>query len=300
MGMEVIWIRLFTPYIGPMVYSFALILAVYLLATFMGSVSYRSASRTSEPNNPQAWVLLALVGLAPLLSSDPRLPLDSMVRVWLGVVPFAVLIGFLTPMLVDRYSAGDPDRAGRAYAVNVLGCILGPLLSGFVLLPLVGEHTSMLVYSVPWMIMAFVPPGAPKMRLDTRIGGYAIVASALVLFFLTKDYETIYPQRKVLRDSTATVIATGIGMHRHLITNGIGMTSLSPITKMMAHMPLALLDHRPNRVLIICFGMGTTFRSVRSWGSLQRQWSLYRVFRGSTVSSTAMPIKFLRPRKRTW
>ena len=266
MGMEVIWIRLFTPYIGPMVYSFALILAVYLLATFMGSVSYRSASRTSEPSNPQAWVLLALVGLAPLLSSDPRLPLDSMVRVWLGVVPFAVLIGFLTPMLVDRYSAGDSDRAGRAYAVNVVGCIVGPLLSGFILLPLVGEHTSMLLYSVPWMIMAFVPPGAPKMRLGTRIGGYSIVASALALFFLTKDYETVYPQRKVLRDSTATVIATGIGMHRHLITNGIGMTSLSPITKMMAHMPLALLDHRPNRVLIICFGMGTTFRSVRSWG----------------------------------
>jgi spermidine synthase len=116
------------------------------------------------------------------------------------------------------------------------------------------------------MIMAFVPPGAPKLRLGTRIGGYAIVASTLALFFLTKDYETVYPQRRVLRDSTATVSATGIGMHRHLITNGIGMTSLSPITKMMAHMPLALLDHRPNRVLIICFGMGTTFRSVRSWG----------------------------------
>ena len=32
--MEVIWIRLFTAYIGPVVYSFARILAAYLGATF--------------------------------------------------------------------------------------------------------------------------------------------------------------------------------------------------------------------------------------------------------------------------
>jgi hypothetical protein len=73
MGMEVIWIRLFTPYIGPFVYSFAIILASYLLATFIGSVLYRDASRKSDPNNQLAWVVLALVGLMPLLSSDPRL-----------------------------------------------------------------------------------------------------------------------------------------------------------------------------------------------------------------------------------
>src|SRR5258708_6108720 len=36
LGMEVIWIRLFTPYIGPVVYSFAMVLVAYLLATFAG------------------------------------------------------------------------------------------------------------------------------------------------------------------------------------------------------------------------------------------------------------------------
>jgi spermidine synthase len=34
----------------------------------------------------------------------------------------------------------------------------------------------------------------------------------------------------------------------------------------MAHLPLALLGRPAARALIICFGMGTTFRSVRSWG----------------------------------
>jgi len=33
MGMELIWIRLFTPYIGPVVYSFGMILVAYLLAS---------------------------------------------------------------------------------------------------------------------------------------------------------------------------------------------------------------------------------------------------------------------------
>jgi hypothetical protein len=37
-------------------------------------------------------------------------------------------------MLVDRWSRGDPDQAGSAYAVNVVGCIIS-LLAGFVLLP---------------------------------------------------------------------------------------------------------------------------------------------------------------------
>lgn len=266
MGMEVIWIRLFTPYVGPLVYSFALILASYLLATFIGSALYRSASHKGTPNNPLAWVVLGLVGLAPLLATDPRIPFGSMQRVWIGIVPFAILIGFLTPMLVDRYSAGDPDRAGRAYAVNVIGCILGPLLSGFVLLPLFGEHTSMLVYAIPWMLMAFVQPLAQKMTIGVRVSGYAIVGSTLTMFLITKDYETIYPVRRVLRDSTATVIAVGTGNGRGLITNGVGMTMLTPTTKMMAHLTLASLDHQPRTALVICFGMGTTYRSVLSWG----------------------------------
>jgi spermidine synthase len=34
----------------------------------------------------------------------------------------------------------------------------------------------------------------------------------------------------------------------------------------MAHLPLAFLDRPPNNALVVCFGMGTTFRSLRSWG----------------------------------
>ena len=265
MGTEVIWIRLFTTYIGPVVYAFAKILAAYLAATFAGSQVYRFWSRRNQRENTLLWVSLAFFGLLPLLTADGRLALNSNLRVALGVAPFAALIGFLTPMLVDRWSAGDPDRAGRAYAVNVVGCILGPLLSGFLLLPWFGEQKSMLLLVLPWFAMTIpLAMRAPRRLLQTATAGGFIVA-ALALFFLTQDYEVDYPDRVTLRDSTATVIATGSGMEKMLLVNGIGMTSLTPVTKMMAHLTLASLPEPPRNALIICFGMGTTFRSVISW-----------------------------------
>jgi spermidine synthase/MFS family permease len=266
MGMEVIWIRLFTPYADPIVYSFALILVSYLIATFAGSTIYRKSSRGRNTDSQLAWIMLAPLGLLPLITSDPRLQLSPVLRVLLGVAPFAGVIGFLTPMLVDRWSGDDPDRAGRAYAVNVLGCILGPLISGFLLLPLVGEHVSMLVFVLPWFAMAGLLLRRGEHKMILRASACAIAGAAILIFILTKDFETLFPQREVLRDSTATVIATGTGMQKSLMTNGVGMTVLTPITKMMAHLTLASLEQPPRNALVICFGMGTSYRSAISWG----------------------------------
>lgn len=265
MGMELIWIRLFTPYIGPLVYSFGMILVAYLYATFVGSRIYRNWSRTRRHESRLAWISLALLGMLPLLTADARIPLHMVARVFLGVMPFAGMMGFLTPMLVDRWSGGDPDRAGRAYAVNVVGCILGPLVCGFLLLPLVGEHWSVLLLALPWFAMAFPSRRAPGFQSFSRASAYGILVLALFVFLATKDFDTQFPVRRVLRDSTATATAEGVGMRRRLLVNGMGMTTLTPTTKMMAHLTLASLDHTPRSALIICFGMGTTFRSVIAW-----------------------------------
>jgi len=274
MGMEVVWIRLFTPYLGAIIYSFAAILASYLLATFAGSRVYRLWSRSHGRESRLAWISLALLGLLPLLTADSRIPLTVRLRVFLGVMPVSAVIGFLTPMLVDRWSGGDPNRAGRAYAVNVVGCIVGPLVSGFILLPLVGEHLSMLLFVLPWFVMALPSRSTRAMTLPARAAAAIILLAAIAILFLTKDYETQFAQREVLRDSTATIIAaevptdsgTGTRAGKRLLVNGVGMTSLTPVTKMMAHFPLASLDHPPGEVLVICFGMGTTIRSALSWG----------------------------------
>jgi spermidine synthase len=266
MAAEVVWIRLYTYFVGPFVYSFAEILAAYLLATFCGSQVYRYWSRrVASRESRLLWVSLAFFGLLPLLTADPRIEMQSDLRIFLGVFPFSAVIGFLTPLLVDRWSEGDPDRAGRAYAVNVIGCIIGPLLAGFILLPLLGEHKSMLLLVLPWIGMAMF--GLKRNERGLQLAGSAaLVIAAMTLFFFTKDYQVDFPDRVVLRDRTATVLATGDGMDKMLLVNGVGMTSLTPITKMMAHFTLSHLQEPPRNALIICFGMGTTFRSAMSWG----------------------------------
>lgn len=266
MGMEVVWIRLYTYFVGPVVYSFAKILAVYLAATFIGSKTYRFWSRRQRGRESRLWwISLAFFGLLPLLTADSRLPIGPNLRIILGVAPFAGIIGFLTPMLVDIWSGGDPDRAGRAYAVDVAGCIIGPLLSGFVLLPLFGEHISMLVLVLPWFGMAILSTKREERGLQFAATA-ALVIAAITLFFFTKDYEALFADGIILRDSTATIIAEGDGMDKSLLVNGVGMTALTPVTKMMAHFTLTHLQQPPRNVLIICFGMGTTFRSAMSWG----------------------------------
>ena len=161
MGMELVWVRQFTPYQGTVVYAFAAILGVYLAATFIGSRLYRRWSSTSRQaggsdgasaESPVLWTLLALAALFPLVTSNPSIHWSKGLRLVLGIAPFTGLLGFLTPMLVDRRSAGDPGKAGTAYAINVLGCILGPLLAGFLLLPYLSERWSLIVLSLPWLI----------------------------------------------------------------------------------------------------------------------------------------------------
>jgi spermidine synthase len=270
MGAEVVWIRLFTPSFGPVVYSFALILATYLVASFLGSRLYRSWSRKNSQEDDSLWFFLPLLGLLPLLAADVRLAIPGAVRVLIGVVPFSSAIGFLTPMLVDRWSLGEPARAGQAYAVNVLGCIVGPLFSGFFLLPLLGERLALLVLVLPFVAMAAVSVrSGRKMHASDRAARYVIAAAALLVLILAKDLEAILPNRVVLRDSTATVIATELFSppQKALLVNGINMSELSAVTKYMAHLTLASHAEVPQNTLVICFGMGTSFRSSLSWGT---------------------------------
>ena len=284
MGMEVVWIRQFTPYLGNVVYAFALILAIYLAATFSGSAAYRSWVRSNNPQRSSfAWTLAGLLGLISLLTADSRLPIPvgvhqagfllGAIRVVIGIGPFSALLGFLTPMLVDHWSSGDPDRAGSAYAVNVGGSILGPLVAGFCLLPWMSQSWALCVLAAPLFLLGLLAEFRPYATVDSsyrsgqakmRYGAVLLLSLFLVAF--TNDYEKHFSGRIVRRDYTAAVVATGTGMRKNLVVNGIGMTILTPVTKIMTHLPLAFLHRPPQKGLVVCFGMGTTFRSMLSWG----------------------------------
>lgn len=272
MGMEVVWTRLYTVFVGTLVYSFALILGVYLAATFLGSKLYRWWSSQHDREGSVIWLFVWLAALIPLLTADLRVQISPWLRVPLGVAAFSGLLGFLTPKLVDRFSQGDPNLAGVGYAVNVAGCILGPLVAGFGLLPYLDERYALVALALPWLVVgagfAFTrQPGTGKrFPAPVAIVSCAILFASFTLIARTQSYVQRIPGAQVLRDSTATVIAAGEGMNKQLYVNGVSMTALTPITKVMASMPLAFLDHAPQSALVICFGMGTTHRSMLSWG----------------------------------
>jgi spermidine synthase len=183
-----------------------------------------------------------------------------------------MVLGYLTPKLIDLYSDGFPKGAGRAFAVNILGSILGPLAASYLLLPLIGSKFSMVLLAVPFLIFYFI-----YWRNLSQQPGYrlALGSVATVLFLCSLLINISYEERfgalnfsrdgVIRRDHTATIISYGKGLDKRLYVNGVGITTLTTITKIMAHWPLAHLKEKPESALVIAFGMGTTYRSLMSW-----------------------------------
>jgi spermidine synthase len=267
MSLEVIWIRNFTTVLGTTVYAFAFIVAVYLLATWGGSALYRKHVQTDRTLSMEPLLAaLAVMTLFMIVINDPRLIMRK-VGVVLAIVPYCFLLGYLTPSLVDRFAHGDPDRAGKAYAINIIGCILGPLFASYVFLPWLGARGSMIAMALPFVVIAGVK--RMSLRPPWRIATAASVSLFLVSsLFFNRTYEERGGKGVVRRDATATVISLGTGMEKKLLVNGVGITNQTTVTKVMAHWPLALIPH-PTAALDICFGMGTTYRSLMRWEGVQ-------------------------------
>jgi spermidine synthase len=268
MAMEVAWTRAFTPVLHTTIYAFAGVLTVYLAATWIGSTLYRRHLRSGRPARLATvlWLLFPASGL-PLLLNDPALHHSTAV-VLLSIVPISALLGYLTPQLVDEHARGEPRRAGLAYAINVVGCILGPLFAGYLLLPWLGVKWTLLASAIVYPL--FLPavrsaPGGGAWRLALLAGAVL----TLVGIFVVRTYEdpVVHGQGEVRRDHVASVVSCGTTKdNKRMLVNGVGITMLNDLTKMMAHLPLAVRETPPASTLVICFGMGTTFRSLSSWG----------------------------------
>jgi hypothetical protein len=178
-----------------------------------------------------------------------------------SICPFCALLGYLTPSLIDEHAAGHPTDAGQAYAINVLGCILGPLFACYVLLPHLSERYALVLLGLPFFIFWF--PFFKSQFQWQRWGLGLAIGVALVWSLLgSEDFEGMLFKTKkdttVRRDYAASVISFQKGWKKNLLVNGIGMTILSPITKFMVHLPLVAHQGKPESALVICFGMGTT------------------------------------------
>lgn len=266
MGLEVVWTRVFTPVLGTTIYAFAIVLLIYLLGTCIGSWRYRYKSNIhKELNIVRILFLLILISFGQLIMNDPRINLGG-AGIIISVFIFSFILGYLTPQQIDKASAGDAAIAGKVYAINIIGCILGPILVGYFLLPYFGSKWTIFIICLPLiMLIAFFMVHANYNFIFTKL--LVITGVIIIVALNTVTYEDgINLQNKIIkRDYSSSVIAyMKADNTKGMLVNGIGITHLTTITKIMAHLPLVLIDN-PKQALVICFGMGTTWRSAMSW-----------------------------------
>jgi hypothetical protein len=165
MGMEVVWMRLYPAINGTFVYSFAEIVAIYLLATTFGSFVYRRLRRSSIAGRIGLWFpWLCATSLVPLLSASVTFPEINVVRTRLHR-PGAVLRPAGVPGH-RRSSIARPETTrrvpGRPTGSTCWACVMGSLVAGLVLLPVMGTRGAAFTLASPLFLFLI----APSVRRD--------------------------------------------------------------------------------------------------------------------------------------
>ncbi|HYM23726.1 MAG TPA: fused MFS/spermidine synthase [Vicinamibacterales bacterium] len=161
---EVVWTRLLSLHFGATVYTFALILAVFLVGLGIGStVASMVARDTRSARRALGWCQLLLCGavawaaymlteslpywpINPSISTSPWYTFQlDLVRCFWVVLPGAILWGASFPLALAAVASSEQDAAmlsGAVYAANTVGAIVGSLATSFVLVPWIGSSHS--------------------------------------------------------------------------------------------------------------------------------------------------------------
>ena len=206
LGAEVIWTRLLSLLFGGTVYTFSLILAVFLFGLGIGSsVGSSLAGRMARPRLALGWCQMLLCAaiawsaymltqslpywpINPSISSSPwfNLQLDLVRCIWV-VLPGAMLWGASFPLALASVATGGKDPArlvGRVYAANTLGAIVGSVAASMFLVVWLGSQRAQQILVVISAISALVmlesagaDAEAKKGRL--QLAGTLLLAAAM-------------------------------------------------------------------------------------------------------------------------
>ncbi len=165
---EVIWTRLLSLLFGATVYTFALILAVFLVGLGIGSsVGSAIARDVARPRVALGWCQMLLCGaiawaaymlssslpfwpINPQISTTPSYQFQlDLVRCFWVVLPGAILWGASFPLALASVASPGQDPArlvGGVYAANTVGAIIGSLAASLLLVVwLHTQHTQQLL-----------------------------------------------------------------------------------------------------------------------------------------------------------
>ena len=167
--LEIGWTRLFGMLFLRTEYVLAIILAVFLLGTAVGSYLSKHLSRKNWfsllPVFASACVIIGLWGLPKItsmvntqeMSSFYSVLIAQSVIVVLLTLPVTIIFGAWLPLLNKKLGYSGIGGA-RLYGVNSIGAALGAILAGFVFIPLIGTYAvivfaalSLVFFSVAWV-----------------------------------------------------------------------------------------------------------------------------------------------------
>jgi spermidine synthase len=162
LGAEVVWTRLLSLLLGPTVYAFSVILAVFLVGLAIGSgLGSMVARRTHRARLALggcqlllmaaiAWTAFMLARSLPYWPVNPALSRSlwfnfqlDLVRCFWAILPPTVLWGASFPLALAASAAPgqDPGRmVGKVYAANTMGAILGAIVTSLVLITWLGTQ----------------------------------------------------------------------------------------------------------------------------------------------------------------
>ena len=196
---EVLAVRVLSPYYGNTIFTVSSVISVILLAL---SVGYYAGGSLADRHPSWQWffslilvsgvVLLAfqLGGalLLPRFSGVFSLEIGPLVSAaFLFLLP-AVFLGMVSPFAVKLQSTCAPSHgvgrvAGEIFFWSTLGSITGSLLAGFVLIPKVGIDRILIATGVVLVALGLVPLVALRARraaLAAAAGTTALVIGAIV------------------------------------------------------------------------------------------------------------------------
>lgn len=200
LGAEVVWTRLLATMMGATVYTFSIILAVFLIGLGIGSTAGAMLARNiARARAMLGWAqILAAFGIAwtaymladslpywpvnPLLARSPwfNFQIDLMRVLW-TVLPPALFWGASFPLAMAAVSHPTADSAkvaGQTYAANTVGAIFGALLFSVMFIPLFGTQASQRLL-ISLATLAALIALAPLIR--QALGGDRNTAAAAVV-----------------------------------------------------------------------------------------------------------------------
>jgi spermidine synthase len=162
LGAQVIWTRVLSLLLGASVYTFSIILAVFLIGLGIGSSFGAYAARAvARPRlalgvcqlllvAAVTWAAVMINGSLPYWPVDPSLMTSpwfnfqlDLARVAWAILPATCLWGASFPLALAAAAkpGEDPGRmVGTVYAANTIGAIVGALAFSIVLVPLIGTQ----------------------------------------------------------------------------------------------------------------------------------------------------------------